>query len=268
MSQQWQYMLDVGTGDQNRLEILGKLYQPFSLNFLRKNGLKKGIHVLEIGCGVGDMACALASEVGEDGFVTAIDTSPEQLHISREKAIKGKLFNLEFLELSASDIPQLNAQFDFIFQKWVLIFLKNPRNVLQLMYDSLKPGGVLACEDCSPGNTGIFSFPYSPVVQFFESLMHKNFEFNLNFGESLYKIFNDMGLNSIDVALHQPILRTPEDKSVFRLGFLTSRKSTIESGNFSSKVIDKKIQEAEIFEEENHLIGFIRNVLICGRKKF
>ncbi|MFY0226860.1 methyltransferase domain-containing protein, partial [Bacillus cytotoxicus] len=43
------------------------------LDLVKEFGIKKGMSILEIGCGQGDTTVALADAVGEDGKVVGID---------------------------------------------------------------------------------------------------------------------------------------------------------------------------------------------------
>lgn len=46
------------------------------IDLVSRWGIKEGDRVLEIGCGQGDMTAVLATAVGENGRVTALDPAP------------------------------------------------------------------------------------------------------------------------------------------------------------------------------------------------
>jgi SAM-dependent methyltransferase len=269
MSTQPKYLLEVGTADQKRLEILGKIYNPFALEFLKQSGLKEGMHILEVGCGMGDMACLLAQAVGSRGKVTATDRSNEQLLIAQEKAKTLGITNIEFKQLAVDKLVELNTKYDLAYARWVLIFLQDPQEGLQAMYDCLKPRGILACEDCSANNVDVFAYPPSKVPQYFESVLVGNFKglgLNVNFGDSLYHRFKKLSCESLHIKFHQPALLTPEEKSVIRLGFISAKKSILELGTVSEEILNEMIREAELFEQQDNVLAFIRNVLVSGKK--
>lgn len=269
MSLQPKYLLAVGEADRLRLEILNKIYNPVALEFLKQSGLKPGMHVLEIGCGVGDMACELARAVQPNGKVTAVDISKEQLEIAQQKAKDLNINNIEFKQLSLEQLADLEQKYDLAYTRWVLVFLKNPQQNLQTMLDCLKPNGILSCEDCTINNVNVFSYPPSSTTQFFENMLLKNFTalgLDLDLGDSFYHRFKQLNCADIKVKLHQPIMCTPEQKSVIRLAAMAARKSVLELNTFSEEVFDQKINEAIKFEQEDNILAFIRNTLVSGRK--
>jgi cyclopropane-fatty-acyl-phospholipid synthase len=73
-----------------------------------KLALKPGMRVAEIGCGWGAFAIHLARETG--AHVTAINVSPEQLRVARERAAEaGVADRIDFREV---DYRELDGQFD------------------------------------------------------------------------------------------------------------------------------------------------------------
>lgn len=244
MSHNPNYLLEVGKADQKRLEILHKIYSPFTIEFLKQSGLKAGMHVGEVGCGIGDMSCLFAKMVGPTGKVTATDISEDQLAIAEEKSKKLGLTNIEFKQISVNEFTKLNQQFDLVYSKWVLIFLKNPFEGLQQMYNSLKPGGILTCEECSADNTDVFSYPESACTDFFVKLMSINFHaigLDGRLGDKLYSYFKKLKCTSLQIKAHQPILTSPEEKCVFSLAFISTKKTTLELKTFDEKMMDDMI---------------------------
>src|SRR5436190_776291 len=53
---------------------------------LLRAGLAPGMRVLDIGCGIGDVALIAADIVGAGGSVTAIDISANALDVARQRA--------------------------------------------------------------------------------------------------------------------------------------------------------------------------------------
>ena len=46
------------------------------------------MHVLDVGCGIGNLSCWLADRVGAKGRVIAVDSDSEQLKIAEKRAQK------------------------------------------------------------------------------------------------------------------------------------------------------------------------------------
>ncbi|WP_404407027.1 SAM-dependent methyltransferase [Jeotgalibacillus malaysiensis] len=100
-------------------------------------GIKKGMKVLEIGCGQGDMTVVLADTVGESGHVTAIDIAPPDygapftLGEAHERINQSKLgarsdFHLEtdFLEMN------LDKQYDAVVLSHCSWYFHDPAQLL------------------------------------------------------------------------------------------------------------------------------------------
>ncbi|MDP3706426.1 MAG: methyltransferase domain-containing protein [Legionellaceae bacterium] len=90
------YALSVGEKFEDRLMRLNVFSNPYSFTFLQRSGLKRGDHVIDVGCGIGELTCWLAEQVGREGKVVAIDISVEQLELARQRAAEKKLSNIEF----------------------------------------------------------------------------------------------------------------------------------------------------------------------------
>ena len=77
MTEDSKYFLSVGEVDKERLRRLNDLYNPATQQFLLSNGLRPGMHVLDVACGTGIMTQWLARQVGANGWVHAIDQNEE-----------------------------------------------------------------------------------------------------------------------------------------------------------------------------------------------
>jgi ubiquinone/menaquinone biosynthesis C-methylase UbiE len=263
-----QYPLAVGEADRLRLERLNKLYNPLSQYFLIQNGLRRGMTVLEVGCGAGDMACWLAKTVGPAGRVVAIDSSSEQIAICEGKANSQGFNNIKFYCMDVRKVETLKDRFDMSYGRWVISFTPDPLSVFEKILSILKPGGVLNYETASYLNEGYFSSPETPVVaQWFEyglrALGH-NFSM-MNLGAKLYQMFIDLGLSAVDTLVNQPILKTPEEKSVLRLAAITTKEHLLKV--MSEKTYEQYIRDLEIFEQSDSIAGFYRNILVSGIKR-
>ena len=74
-----EYCFTIGENGQESLDIIEKTFNPQTEYFLKKHGLKAGMKVLDIGCGLGNMTQIIANTVGSDGKVIAIDNNDQQL---------------------------------------------------------------------------------------------------------------------------------------------------------------------------------------------
>lgn len=115
-------------------------------------------HVLDIGCGTGDLTINIARLAGKDVAVTGLDYSPPMLEKAREKTKKAGVGNhVRFIEGEASQLPFPDASFDvtaisFAFRN---LTYKNPvcQTHLAEVLRVLKPGGrYIIVESSQPEN--------------------------------------------------------------------------------------------------------------------
>lgn len=263
------YFLATGETDRQRLAILNKIYNPAVHHFLKESGLKPGMTVLEVGCGMGENACWLAQQVGATGKVVAIDSSAEQLKIAADKAKEANISNIEFKKMDVRDLSSLKESFDFAYNRWVFIFLENPETGYQQVYNKLKNGGIIVSEETSFLEPGQFSFPHSDIVDFWFDLGRRFFEaknLDSNLGNRLYFLFKKVGFKNIFIKANQQILTTAAEKSVLRLGWLTLRDAYLKNNVLSLEQFEQGIKKFSQLENEDTIVGFFRNNLVKGVK--
>ena len=121
---------------------MDKGLKPFEEKFLVKH-LKPGAYVLDIGCGPGREAVALAKK----GYkVVGIDISPSSVEIARQKAQEMKL-SIDYQIGEAGNLKYPDSSFDYVLMIAQLIHhihgRENRLNAFREAYRVLKPGGGL-----------------------------------------------------------------------------------------------------------------------------
>ena len=84
-----QYVLATGEAAAERLRILHGLYGPGTHRVLLASGLRRGMRVADLGCGVGLVTALLAELVGPEGQVVGLDASAAQLAEARQRMPTG-----------------------------------------------------------------------------------------------------------------------------------------------------------------------------------
>lgn len=95
--------------------------------------------VLDYGCGTGTASCELASHVKK---IHAIDISSSMIDIAKGKAVAGKIENVNFEQTDIFDKSFQNESFDTILAFNMLHTVSNPQEVMQRIYELLKPDGL------------------------------------------------------------------------------------------------------------------------------
>lgn len=102
--------------------------------------VREADRVLDIGCGFGDTAIALARRVGPAGFVVGLDCCEAFLEIARADAAAAAVDNVTFMEADAQT-HEFAPEHDFVFSRFGTMFFANPVAGLRNMRSALKPGG-------------------------------------------------------------------------------------------------------------------------------
>ena len=100
-----------------------------------------GKHILDLGCGTGNLSSVIAEKVGANGRLVGVD--PDGARIALARKTFHHLKNLNFEEGScdtlANDFGE--SRFDAVFSNYVLHWVKNKRRAFKNIYEILKPGG-------------------------------------------------------------------------------------------------------------------------------
>jgi ubiquinone/menaquinone biosynthesis C-methylase UbiE len=104
-----------------------------------------GRRILEVGCGLGDDAAALASLVAAGGSVVAIDGSQAMVEAARDR--HGDVGGLSFDVADATRLPFDDESFDACRIDRVLQHIPDPAAAIREMVRVLRPGGVLVAYD-------------------------------------------------------------------------------------------------------------------------
>ncbi len=82
-----------------------------------------GMQVLDLASGTGEPAITLASRIGPEGHVIALDLSPELLQIAEERAGERDLTNLTTRQADANNLPFPDQSFDLVTSRFGVMFL-------------------------------------------------------------------------------------------------------------------------------------------------
>jgi SAM-dependent methyltransferase len=109
---------------------------------LRTLEIAPGSRALDVGCGWGDTAIALARKVGPSGSVLGLDCCEDFLKKGRADARAQGLTNVRFV---AADVQthRFQPEFDFCFSRFGMMFFSNPVAAMRNIRTALKPGGRL-----------------------------------------------------------------------------------------------------------------------------
>jgi len=163
---------------------------------LRLLDIKPGNHVLDVGCGIGLQALAMARLVGPTGKVVGTDISTVMIDIAKGRTANSGL-PLEFLTADASSQPFPDQSFDGIRTERVLMYVPNTQQTIKEFKRLLKPGGRLV----------IFDFDWDSILiaHHDKALTRKIIRYasesfpNGRIGSDLYRQLRNAGFKNVGV---------------------------------------------------------------------
>ncbi len=181
-------------------------------------GAAPGCRILEVGCGLGDDAAALAGRVAPGGSVLAIDGSQVMVDAARRR--HGAVAGLAFEVADATQLPYQDASFDGCRIDRVLQHIGDPSAAIGEMARVLRPGGVLVAFD-SDWETLTIDSPDRAFTRAVLNAWCDRFPSGW-IGRRMRALFLDAGLSGCRNASEDTRLQRPRDR---RSGFQLLRNS-------------------------------------------
>jgi len=158
--------------------------------------LKKGMRVLDVGCGTGAISAGIAAVVGSTGAVVGIDSSDHL--IAKGKTDHADLTNLT---LQQADLFAYTPteKFDLIVSARVLQWLSNPREALLKFRSLLRPGGYISILDYNHTQLEWTPAPPESMQQFYQAFLDWRADAGMDneIADHLSTHFEQLGFHSI-----------------------------------------------------------------------
>ena len=137
-----EYILGHSEPEIRRLVLQATLLRPLTERLLLKAGLTPGMRVLDVGCGVGDVAMLAASIVGPAGAVVGLDREAAAIQAAEQRAAAAGLA-IQYRQAAVEDRPDL-GEFDLAIGRYVLVHQPDPVSFIRTVSSYVRPGGAVA----------------------------------------------------------------------------------------------------------------------------
>lgn len=154
------YVLGHAPQELERLITQSRLFEPFTVQFLRGAGITTGMRVLDVGSGAGDVSLLAARLVGLTGQVVGLDRSPDAVMTASRRARSLAVPNARFV-LGEADALTDEEPFDAAIGRFVLMFCPDPAAVLRQVMARVRHGGLIAFQEADW--TGCHTAPETPT---------------------------------------------------------------------------------------------------------
>jgi SAM-dependent methyltransferase len=234
------YVLATGPAADYRLRILHGRYGAGTRRLLVGAGLRPGMRVADVGCGVGMVTTLLAKLVGPEGQVVGIDFSGAQLAQARQR-LASVGANASFVEASATDTGLPPGSFDLVYCRFLLLHLAEPERALGEMRSLLKPDGILVCEDVDLISAG--SEPPSTLAAFADLWGRLGPKRGLNYtlGRRLFQMVLAAGFPAPEINFNQPVVARGEHKRFLELSVAEAGPAFIDAGLITAEALDRTL---------------------------
>lgn len=140
-----EYLLGESDDEARRLMLQAAYLAPHTERALRAAGVGPGTSVLDLGCGMGDVAL-LAAELG--ARVVSVERDPSVAERARQR-LAGTAVEVIVGDIAALALEQ---RFDVICGRLILMYLRDPAAALRTLVErNLRPGGGIAMVEYSMG---------------------------------------------------------------------------------------------------------------------
>lgn len=136
------YILGHTAAELDRLIAQARYFGDLTASVFQMAGLTTGMHILDAGCGAGDVSFLAAQMVGPSGMVLGVDKSPEAVALATQRAKQAGLSNVRFV---AADLAQFthDERFDALVGRLVLMYFADPEVIVRRLAQLVRPGGLI-----------------------------------------------------------------------------------------------------------------------------
>ena len=140
------YILGTDAQELHRLGVQHQIWAEEAQRGWHLAKFRAGHTLLDLGCGPGFCTKEMAYLAGEEGKVIGVDKS--EAYIEHLKHIS-ELYHLN-IDPRLADFNEMNLppnSLDGMYCRWAMAWLPNPKEILQKVYDALKPGGKMVIHE-------------------------------------------------------------------------------------------------------------------------
>jgi ubiquinone/menaquinone biosynthesis C-methylase UbiE len=264
------YALGYTNFEHERLIRQAARIAPYTERLFREAGLCTGQRVLDLGSGVGDVSMLLARIVGPSGEVVGIERDPYSIARARARVETAGLRNISFTQADVNQIVT-DQLFDAAVGRFIVMFLPDPASVLRSLTQLVRPGGILAFQECTWVPFLAFAARF-PLLSKLLSAIHETFlraGVNPEMGIALYQIFQQVALPA--PAMHmETLLGSDANLTSLICDLLSSMRPLMQQHNVSLEALGNLDTLSDRIQAEvvrsNTVVSFVPLVGVWARK--
>jgi ubiquinone/menaquinone biosynthesis C-methylase UbiE len=168
-------------------------------NILPRHGLKPGMTVADVCCGIGDFAALVAKEFSPARIV-ALDHSKSSLNYARRVASDFGIQGIEYIYGDAAEMLLEDDHFDFVTCRHALQIFNKPELIISELLRICKPGGRVYVTNEKISHC--LGEPRGPSIQWTYnelSALFAHFDMDLEFGPKSARALERAGLEDVRI---------------------------------------------------------------------
>ncbi len=191
------YLMGHNEHERRRLALQAAVLNPLTEAFFERAGLAAGMRVLDLGCGIGEVAMIAARLVGPRGHVTAVDIDGGALDTARARTAEAKLTNISFEQTDVAE-HQAREPYDAVVGRHILIHTPDALALLRKAATQVRPGGIVAFQEYDLSRY----FPNTPAKPLYEATFQLHIDLftrvtHADIGVRLFAMFHDAGFTNV-----------------------------------------------------------------------
>jgi arsenite methyltransferase len=238
----------------------------------------KGLKILDIGCGTGRDVYMLSQLVGDNGFVTGIDMTDEQLDVAR-KHIAGQMKrfgyknpNVEFCKGLIEDLASAgieDSSIDLVVSNCVINLSPRKADVFRGIFRVLKPGGEFYFSDVYASRRVTDELRKDPLLHgecLSGALYTEDFRrILLDLGCPDYRTISSREISITDAEVKKKIGNIRFFSKTMRAFKLDSLEDKCEDYGQTARYLGNMEESANSFRlDDHHLFETGKPYLVCG----
>jgi ubiquinone/menaquinone biosynthesis C-methylase UbiE len=259
------YVLAPGQAGHERLRMLCEIHDPHTRDLLLQAGLGSGHHYVEFGCGLGYVSRWAASR---GAHVTAVDLSEEHLAEAQRLCSEHMHQGIKWVNANIYESGLPTSSFDFAYVRWVLVHLSRPVEALRRVFEVLKPGGAVVCEE--PDLSLIYSEPISEAYNRYLKIAFMAGEkrgVDYAGGRRMHCWLREAGFEIERIDAYQKHYLTGAHKRFWSWSFIEAGTSLIADGLLTAEQLQELARGMEAADSDpSVLVGHCRNHQVIARK--